>query len=76
MYTSTTSSSLSTVSFERFYIGILIGFSLRSFHRFKPNYARRLINALIENTPFTEEIFTSNEQVTNNSIRCENPIKN
>ena len=43
----------------------LFFFSLRSFHHFKSNYARRLINALIENIPLTEKIFKSNEQILN-----------
>jgi hypothetical protein len=79
MYTSTTCSSLSTVDFlcilyyRTFFFLFL--FSLRSVHRFKSNYARRLINAVIKNIPLTKEIFKPNEQIINNSIRFDNRRK-
>jgi hypothetical protein len=50
-------------------------FSLRYVHHLKTNYARRLIKAVIENIPLTEEIFKSNDQIINNSINSKNRTK-
>lgn len=43
--------------------------SLRSFHRMKSHCARRLIAAVIDNQPFTDELFKPREQIINSSYR-------
>jgi len=50
-------------------------FSLRTFHCFKSDYALRLIGAIIDNEPITNDIFKPDENIINNSIRSKNRTK-